>query len=248
MLAHAAAPVTRPPELPVAVDGAAVAIRGAAPGRAASLSFSAHAHDRIVIAISALKMEPASGSALLIGVRDAQDRPVTSEPARCFTAGTLDAGDTCTAIVEILSGGRHILELEPPFSAAASYSVKLSTQRIATLGIGAPAIEFATTKPMETIEFELDVPAGRSVMIAVDGLKHTPDIDSNSQLGVWAADGNRIAGYGCRTRPIEGLAVPPGPCRTKVPAPASDTHYQVRFKGPAGATASGYLTAAEVKP
>jgi len=248
LLVHGAAPPPRPVELPLAVDGPPAAVSAAAPGRAASLTFNAHARDRVVIAVSGLKMTPASGSALLVVVRDARDRPVMSEPLRCFAAGTLGATDTCTATVEISADGRHTIELEPPFSAAASYSVKLSTERVAALAVGGPPIEFATTKPMEAIEFNLDVAAGQAVIVEVQGLKHTPDVDSNSVLGILASDGNRVAFYSCRTKPIEGLAVPPGPCRTKAPVPSAAVRYRVQVKGPAGAIATGRLVAMEVKP
>lgn len=193
-------------------------------------------------------MEPASASALLVSVRDQRDRPVTAEPLRCFVAGTLGAADTCSATVEIAADGRQTIELEPPFSAAAAYSVKLSMERVAALAVGGAAIEFSTTKPMEAVEFQLDVPAGQGVKVEVQGLKHTPDVDSNSVLGVFTPDGNRVAARACRTKPIEGLTVPPQPCVTQVPVAPAAARYRVQLSGPYGATASGRLVATEVKP
>jgi hypothetical protein len=241
LLADAAAS----PPLPITVDGPPVSIAGSVPGRETALAFPAHAKDRVVVTVSGLRMQPASGSALLVTVRDAGDRPVTSEPVRCFAAGTLGATDTCTAKIEIATPGRHTVELEPPFSAAAAFSVKVSSLRTASLAVGAPGIEFATTKPKESIDFEMDVAAGQALVVAVEGLKHTPDVDSNSVLGVFDRDGNRVAFCACRTKPIEGLTIPPGPCRTRVPVAPAAGRYRVSISGPVGATASGRLVARE---
>ncbi|HTS86262.1 MAG TPA: hypothetical protein VMG61_14225 [Usitatibacter sp.] len=236
----AAAEGPRPLEFTIAVGGAPVAFASRQPGQSARLSLAAKRGQRFTLVIADLRMTPASASAVLATVRGPGDELVSRAPLRCV------AGSECKADVEITRDGTHVIELESPFSAAASCTVSLAPIVAKVLSIDGAGIDFAAARPGDVTRFELDAPAGRAFTLGIDNLKHTPDVESNSSIGVFAPTGERVAAFGCMTHGFQGR--PANPCRLAVPASNAPVHYEVRIMTPYGATVSGRLSATSVAP
>ncbi|HLX24219.1 MAG TPA: hypothetical protein VKR38_12800 [Usitatibacter sp.] len=240
-LAAMAADGPRPIEAVISVGAPPVAISPKDTGQSARLSFEAKRGQRLTLVIAGLKMSPASASALLASVRGPGDELVSTAPIRCLASAP---DGRCRAEITIAQDGRQSLQLESPFSAIASYSVSLEAIVQKALVLDGDGIDFAAAQPGDITRFSVDVPAGKAFTIAVDKLVHSPDVESNSLVGIFAPDGKRVAFVGCRTHGFEGR--PPNPCNVVVPAPGAASHYEVRISTPYGATVAGRLSATSV--
>lgn len=120
--AWAAAPLSRP----LAVDAPAVAVDLREPGRAAWLVFTASAGQRLGLGLDGLALAPssASGVALVVRQPDGSALPATVL-AHCLAEPGREA--RCDAEFTVERTGRHVLEVEPPFSAGARFTATLSS-------------------------------------------------------------------------------------------------------------------------
>jgi hypothetical protein len=156
-----------------------------------------------------------------------------------------EQGDSLRAASIAVSGepGTYAVEVDPANGATGTFV--LAAKLPQGIALNGPAIAFRTESGPARVSFNAN--AGQSVTATVLGLKHSPDVDSNSRLAVLGPDGRRIEGLGCITKPHEGSPnrfVPP--CKvTAYQLPVSG-RYTVEVSPPVGAAASGELALSEV--
>ena len=338
----AAAP--KPFEAAIPVDGNPVAVALDPAGKPARLAFTARAGQRLGLGIVGLKLTPPSASGLVVTVRQPDGTLLPGLPhVHCTAASQANPSGSCDAEIVVKHAGRHVVEIDPPFSAVAEFRALLSTpasgtlsgtasqevrigragqdanlrlklgagddvvvnaRRTSTAGlnapftlralapdgtalgegksdasgnasiafggpageytvqldpdragtgtyavssrvspvetVGAPALEFTSAAPGQPVRVTLDVPAGKTLSIALDRLKLSPDAKAGIGLVLFRPDGGRMGALSC---------FPPGPeipaCKTPLIESPPPGRYRVEIQPPRDAIVSGRLITTE---
>jgi hypothetical protein len=238
-LSSSAGETPRPFDLAILAGGPAVSVAPKEMGRRARLTFDGKKGQRFDIAIANVNMNPASASALIASLRGPADELVSARPLRCFAASAAASPGDCKVEVEIARDGKHVIEIDSPFSTVSSYSVSLAAVVRKTLTIGGDGVDFQVNWG-DLGRFDLDVQAGQGFTLAVENLKLSNE-ESNAVLGVVTPAGVRTAFVGCVTKGFNGNL--PRPCKVAVPASQAAVRYQVTVSPPYNGAVSGKLTA-----
>ncbi|HET7400844.1 MAG TPA: hypothetical protein VFJ62_03655 [Usitatibacter sp.] len=337
----AAAP--KPLEAAIPIDGNPVAVVLDPPGKPARLAFTGRAGQRLGLGIVGLKFTPASASGLVVTVRQPDGTLLPGlTHIHCTAASQANPSGSCDAEIVVQHAGRHVVEIDPPFSAVAEFRALLSTPVSGTLSstpqdvrigragqdanlrlklgdgddvvvaarrtsaggaatpftlralrpdgtplgegkanasgnasiafggpageytvqvdpdragtgtfsvssrvspveaVGAPALEFTGAAPGQPVRVMLDVPAGKTIAIALDRLKLSPDEKAGIGLVLFRPDGGRMGALSC---------FPPGPeippCKTPLIESPAPGRYRVEIQPPRDATVSGRLITTE---
>jgi trimeric autotransporter adhesin len=137
--------------------------------------------------------------------------------------------------------GTYAIEIDPANGATGTFVV--SAKPTPAIAIDGPPLEFASSGSGDVVRARFSANAGQSVSVAVDGLKHSPDVPSPSVFGVLKPDGTPLNGMGCSTRAPEGEEVIP--CKVPLFDLPDSGRYTVLFTPAAGASASGRLVLSE---
>jgi hypothetical protein len=334
----------KPFEAAIPVDGNPVAVALSPAGRPARLAFNARAGQHLGLGIVGLKFTPASASGLVVSVRQPDGKLLPGlVHVHCTAASVANPSGSCDADIAVQHAGRHVVEIDPPFSAIAEFRALLSTPASATLtgaasqnvrigragqdaqlrlalragddvvvearrtstsgpespftlralgpdgtplgegrsdasgmasiafggpageytvqvdpdragtgsyavsarvapveGLGAPPMEFAGATPGQAVRVMLDVPAGKTVSIALDRLKLSPASQGGIGLALYRPDGVRMGALNCLP---EGPEVPA--CKTPLIESPPPGRYRVEIQPPRDATVSGRLITTE---
>ena len=240
----------RPLKLAIAVDGPSVQVTPKQRGVPVQVAFDGKAGQRLSIVVSDVRMAPASASGVLVSVRDPQDREVPTTRIHCLAAPSTVAA-ACKGEMVLAGAGKHVIEVDTPFSAVASFSLALNTAAApkppapeGSVVVGGAPVAFSTAGATGPLTFAIDLQAGQAIAVGIDALAHDPpDVDSNSALRVTGPDGSMLAGVGCRTRPIPGMPGGGGmvPCKVLLPSVPAAGRYRITIRPPAGASAAGRL-------
>jgi len=338
------APPPKPFEAAIPVDGNPVAVALDPAGKPARLAFTARAGQRLGLGIVGLKFTPASASGLVVTVRQPDGTLLPGLPhVHCTAASQVNPSGSCDAEIAVQHPGRHVLEIDPPFSAVAEFRALLSTPASVTLSgagsqdvrigragqdanvrlkVGAgddvvvdarrtstsgqespftlralgpdgallgegksnasgmarvafggpageytvqidpdragtgtyavtsrvspvealsgPPLDFTGAAPGQAVRVVLDIPAGKTVSIALDRLKLSPAVQSGIGLALYRPDGGRMGALTCNP---EGPGVPA--CKTPLIESPPAGRYRVEIQPPRDATVSGRLLTAE---
>lgn len=196
-----------------------------------------------------LELAADAGGDVSVNVRDAT--PGRSEGAftlRVFRAdGTLvaesDGSAQRGASVPVKDdGGTYIVEVDPAHGAHGAFVV--SARAAPQLALDGLPVAFGSANSSDVVRFALAAKAGQSVVVAIDGLAHTPDADSNSRIALLTPDGTRLGFTSCLARPLNGLR--PQPCKVLAANLPVSGRYTVEVTPPMRASVSGRLLATEV--
>ncbi|HWH39433.1 MAG TPA: hypothetical protein VNU21_06310 [Usitatibacter sp.] len=339
-----AAPPPKPFEAAIPVDGNPVAVALDPAGKPARLAFTARAGQRLGLGIVGLKFTPPSASGLVVTVRQPDGTLLPGLPhIHCTAASQANPSGSCDAEIAVQHAGRHVVEIDPPFSAVAEFRALLSTPASATLSgtgsqnvrigragqdanvrlkvgagddvvvdarrtssgglespfklralspdgtplgegksdpsgvasiafggpageytvqidpdragtgsyavsarvspveaMGGPPLEFAGTAPGQAVRVVLDIPAGKTLSLALDRLKLSPASQSGIGLALYRPDGGRMGALTCAA---EGPGVPA--CKTPLIDSPPAGRYRVEVQPPRDATVSGRLITTE---
>jgi len=132
------AAVPKPFEAAIPVDGNPVAVALDPAGKPARLTFSGRAGQQVGLGIVGLKFTPESASGLVVTVRQPDGTLLPGLPhIHCTAASQANPSGSCDAQVRLQHAGRHVVEIDPPFSAVAQFRALLSTPAsVALAGAG----------------------------------------------------------------------------------------------------------------
>jgi len=174
-IGHAASPAvdparsSDPPALAasIRIDGPPLRVSLQPAGRAARVSFVAAAGQRLGFGIAGLRFTPASAAALVVTVRqpDGSMVPGTSR-VHCFAAKGTEP--VCDGELTAQQAGRHVLEVDAPFSAAATLELVLSSPVAANLQVG-KSHTVAVSRAGQDARLQLALEPGAEVSISARG-------------------------------------------------------------------------------
>jgi len=174
-IVHAASPAvdpargSDPPALAasIRIDGPPLRVSLQPAGRAARVSFVAAAGQRLGFGIAGVRFTPAIAAALVVTVRqpDGSLLPGTSR-VHCFAAKGTEP--VCDGELTTRQAGRHVLEIDGPFSAAATLELVLSSPVAADLQVG-KSHTVAVSRAGQDARLQLSLEPGAEVSISARG-------------------------------------------------------------------------------
>jgi hypothetical protein len=198
----------------VQVDGPPAAIAVKDPSRPVIARFNARAGQRIGLGVSDLRFAPPSASSIAIRIR----APAAAAPGEVVFCHARKAEGRCGINFTAATSGEHLIELQGPFSAAASLELLLSTPVTRPLAGDKPA-SVSIARVGQDARFELDVRPGDDLSVALGDLV-TGARPAEFALRVLRPDGSlvgeSVARTGLSTSVALGSAAPPGRYQVEV--------------------------------
>jgi hypothetical protein len=151
----------------IRIDGPPLRVSLQPAGRAARVGFVAAAGQRLGFGIAGVRFTPASAAALVVTVRqpDGSMVPGTSR-VHCFAAKGTEP--VCDGELTTRQAGRHVLEIDAPFSAAATLELVLSSPVAADLQAG-KSHTIAVSRAGQDARLQLSLEPGADLSISAWG-------------------------------------------------------------------------------
>ena len=221
-------------DLAIPVDGPPVTVAAEKPGQPLRLTFQAEAGQHLGLGVTALKFVPASATGVAFTVRQPDGQAIGGlEMPYCFPAGPEGA---CDGEFTVTRSGRHVIDVDVPFSAAPRFSIQISSAVSRSLAIG-KGEAVTLSRPGQDAWFALPVAAGQDVTV---GLRDVASSDKAARfaLRIHRPDGSLVGESKADTRLGASLSLGGG-------APAGT--YRVEVDPDRGATGS-FVVAATATP
>ncbi|HET9652599.1 MAG TPA: hypothetical protein VFP36_10425, partial [Usitatibacter sp.] len=151
--------------VPVAVDGAPARVALKPAGRLGQVTFPARAGQRLGFGISGVKFTPQSAAALVVTVRRPDGTTLPGfRRVHCMAATANDPEAACDGEFTADQAGRYAIEVDPPFSAAAEFTVLVSRPAAASVKAGSShTVALSRVGQDATLQFALEPGADVSV-------------------------------------------------------------------------------------
>ncbi|HWH39435.1 MAG TPA: hypothetical protein VNU21_06320 [Usitatibacter sp.] len=148
----------------IRIDGPPLRVPLQPAGRGARVSFMAEAGQRLGFGIAGVRFTPASAAALVVTVRQPDGSMVPgTRRVHCFAAKATEP--VCDGELTTQQAGRHVLEIDAPFSAAATLELTLSSPVTASLQVG-KSHTIAVSRAGQDARLELALEPGADVSIS----------------------------------------------------------------------------------
>lgn len=221
-------------ELAIPVDGSPVTVAAEKTGQPQRFTFQAEAGQHLGLGVTALKFVPASATGVAFTVRQPDGRAIGGlEMLYCFPAGPESA---CDGEFTVAMTGRHVIDVDVPFSAAPRFSIQISSAVSRSLAIG-KGEAVALSRPGQDAWFALPVEAGQDVAVGLRDVA-SGDKEARFSLRIHRPDGSLVGEAVASARLGASLPLGGG-------APAGN--YRVEVDPDRGATGS-FVVAATVTP
>jgi len=175
----------------IRIDGPPLRLSLQPAGRGTRVSFTAQAGQRLGFGIAGVRFTPASAAALVVTVRQ-PDGSMVPGTSRVHSFAAKATEPVCDGELTTRHAGRHVLEIDAPFSAAATLELTLSSPATASLQVG-KSHTIAVSRAGQDARLELALEPGAGVSISARGAGAGATGDGAFELRAFRPDGSLAA-------------------------------------------------------